>query len=185
MKAGKLFVLSGVGISLILAGCGKKITSEEARSIALKDAGLSEEEVTFTSETIDDDSFGFEFHTDTKSYDYEIDDDGTIAEKETKNYQAPSTPQGNSGNQTTGNGDQTQTGEQQTQTQGLTQDEALAKAVAHFGVDGNSITNVRIKQKYDDGRNVYDIDFYYNNKEYSFEIDINTSEIISTDIDNI
>lgn len=84
-----------------------------------------------------------------------------------------------------GNGDQTQTGEQQTQTQGLTQDEALAKAVAHFGVDGNSITNVRIKQEYDDGRNVYDIDFYYNNKEYSFEIDINTSEIISTDIDNI
>ena len=47
MKAMRLLMIGAIGCSFVLTGCGKKVTTEEARDIALKDAGLSEKEVRF------------------------------------------------------------------------------------------------------------------------------------------
>lgn len=160
---------------LLLGGCGKSITQKEAQDIALKDAGLKENEATFTSEKSDEDSYEFEFHTDEKTYKYEIDKDGSIAEKETNTYLKPNTTNQNTPSNTTG---ETPT------TPALTQEEALVKAYAHFNVSADTLSNVVVKQENDDGINVFDIEFDSGGKEYSCEINTATGEIVSSDIDH-
>lgn len=36
---------------------------------------------------------------------------------------------------------------------------------------------------YDDGIQKYDVEFYYNNMEYNYEIDANTGNIVSYELD--
>ena len=67
----------------------------------------------------------------------------------------------------------------------LTQEQALEKAIAHFKVDAAAITNLQIYQENDDGIQVYDIEFVYDGKEYSAEVDVTSGAITSSDIDTI
>lgn len=174
MKAMRLLMVGAIGCSFMLTGCGKKVTTEEARDIALKDAGLSVNEVSFTSEKIDDDSFEFSFHTDKKAYNYEISERGKIEEISTSNYTETQTNITNEGTQAPNK-----------QTTPLTQEQALEKVVAHFKIDGTAITNLEIYQENDDGAQVYDIEFLYNGKEYSAEVDIASGAVTSSDIDTM
>lgn len=153
---------------VLLTGCGKAITQTEARNLALKDAKLTEKEVTFTAEKQDDDSYEFTFHTEDTSYQYEIDKSGKISEKETSIYQ----------NKT----DSLQTNEKQSPT--LSKEEALAKAYEFFKVTSETATNIQVKQEIENGRAVYDIEFDSDLKEYSCEIDMQTGEVVSNDVDN-
>ena len=59
----------------------------------------------------------------------------------------------------------------------LTQEQALEKAIAHFKVDAAAITNLQIYQENDDGIQVYDIEFVYDGKEYSAEVDVTSGAI--------
>lgn len=63
--------------------------------------------------------------------------------------------------------------------------EAKAKEIAlsHAGVSASQATFVRSQFEYDDGRAVYDVDFWSGNKEYDYEIDAATGEILSYDFD--
>lgn len=178
MKAMRLLMIGAIGCSFVLTGCGKKVTTEEARDITLKDAGLSEKEVRFTSEKIDDDGFEFSFHTDKKAYIYEISERGKIEEISTSNY---TTPQ----NDKTNENQQTQAPSADKEAAMLTQEQALEKAIAHFKVDAAAITNLQIYQENDDGIQVYDIEFVYDGKEYSAEVDVTSGAITSSDIDTI
>lgn len=73
----KLLLLIGI---LVLTGCGQTqsqpqastITEADARQIALDKAGL--ENATFTKQEYDatESNFDFEFHTDTKEYECEV-----------------------------------------------------------------------------------------------------------------
>lgn len=45
------------------------------------------------------------------------------------------------------------------------------------------ITGIRVKKDHDDGRQVYDVEFYSDNKEYDYEIDASTGEILSSDFE--
>lgn len=84
-----MVLLTIICMSLVLGGCSKstpehsvdptenKITLEQAKEIAVKDAGLSEKEVEFLKieENIDDKiaKYDVEFYYENKEYDYEID----------------------------------------------------------------------------------------------------------------
>ena len=149
-----------------------------ARVFALKDAGLSEIEARFTSEKIVDDGFEFSFHTDKKAYIYEISERGKIEEISTSNY---TTPQ----NDKTNENQQTQAPSADKEAAMLTQEQALEKAIAHYKVDAAAITNLQIYQENDDGIQVYDIDFVFDGKEYSAEVDVTSGAITSSDIDTI
>lgn len=61
----------------------------------------------------------------------------------------------------------------------LTEAEARAKALAHAGVTESQATFTKTKLDYEDGRQVYDVEFYANSTEYDYEIDAQTGEVVS------
>ena len=65
----------------------------------------------------------------------------------------------------------------------LTAEDAAAKALEHAGLKAEDVTFVQKKLEWDDGRQVYDVEFYSGAKEYDYEIDAATGEIISFDHD--
>lgn len=75
-------------------------------------------------------------------------------------------------------------GNQQNPTTGITLEQAKQKALAHAGLNPNQVTFVKGKLEWDDGRQVYDVEFYTTNyKEYDYEIDAATGAILSYDFD--
>ena len=61
---------------------------------------------------------------------------------------------------------------------------AKAKALAHAGLNMGQATFLRAELEWDDGRQIYDVEFYTpDNKEYDYEIDALTGEIRSVDYD--
>ena len=44
-------------------------------------------------------------------------------------------------------------------------------ALTDAQVEAEAVTNIRIKFTVDDGRQVYDVEFYVTNQEYDYEID--------------
>ena len=65
----------------------------------------------------------------------------------------------------------------------ITESKAKEIALSDAGVAESDILNIRIEKDYDDGKSVYDIDFYIQNKEYDYEIDAVSGEILSRDYD--
>ena len=66
----------------------------------------------------------------------------------------------------------------------LTADQAKNKALAHAGLKANQVTFVKSKLDWDDGHQVYDVEFYTSDyKEYDYEIDASTGEVVSYDFD--
>lgn len=71
-----------------------------------------------------------------------------------------------------------------TQTSGITEQDALAAALEHAGIDESKLTSKRIKKDYEDGKEVYDVEFYADGKEYDYEISVADGSIVKSDIDN-
>ena len=66
----------------------------------------------------------------------------------------------------------------------LTLEEAKAKALAHAGLKADQVTFTEAKLDWDDGKQVYDIEFYTADfKEYDYEIDAKTGEVLEVDYD--
>ena len=66
----------------------------------------------------------------------------------------------------------------------ITEDRAREIALAHAGLTADQVSFVRAKLDWDDGRQVYDVEFYtVDYKEYDYEIDARTGEILSFDYD--
>lgn len=64
----------------------------------------------------------------------------------------------------------------------LTADDAKSCALAHAGLTSDQVTFKKTRQDYENGRQVYDVEFYTaDRKEYDYEIDAYTGEIISYD----
>lgn len=82
-------------------------------------------------------------------------------------------------------------GQQQTQTgttgqteEIITADQAKEKALAHAGLTNDQATFARCELDLEDGRQVYEVEFTtQDNKEYDYEIDPYTGEILRYDYD--
>lgn len=63
--------------------------------------------------------------------------------------------------------------------------EAKAKEVAlnHAGLTASQVTFLQLKLDWENGRQVYEVEFYSGNKEYDYEIDATTGSIVSYDFD--
>ena len=62
----------------------------------------------------------------------------------------------------------------------ITEDRAREIALAHAGLTADQVSFVRAKLDWDDGRQVYDVEFYTADyKEYDYEIDAASGEILS------
>ena len=66
----------------------------------------------------------------------------------------------------------------------ITVEDAKSKALSHAGLSSDQANFVKAKLDWDDGRQIYEIEFYTGDyKEYDYEIDARTGEIISYDFD--
>lgn len=69
------------------------------------------------------------------------------------------------------------------QSNGITEQEALGVALSHAGVKEDNVTSKRIEKDYEDGKEVYDIEFYAGNKEYDYEIGVVDGSVVKADVD--
>ena len=187
---------------------GSAISEDYAKLIAVNDAALTLDGVTFTkiSHEFDDgiDKYEIEFYANQTEYDYDIDaNTGNILSSSKEFNQAlPATQpvqQPDATNPTqTQPAQQQQTGQQQQQQQPaqpqqsgqqvqttITQEQALDIAIKAANVSANDISFSRCKLDFEDdyGKYVYDVEFHVGMTEYSYDIDPDTGNILSYDVD--
>ena len=68
-------------------------------------------------------------------------------------------------------------------TKQITAEQAKQIALAHAKVAQKDVIFVKVALEYDDGRQVYDVEFYSGNVEYDYEIDAASGSIVSSDFD--
>lgn len=172
--------------SITISGCGNQkitnniITLEEAKEIALRNANLNESEVTFINSRLETDNgikkYDIEFYHENKEYDYEINAlDGSIIEMDfdVENYNISQEQ-----NKTEDNNSNLNTNEVS-----ISEEKAKEIALDNANLTIDQVTFKKVEIDFDDGIKKYDIEFYYNNKEYSYEIDANTGSILAYEQD--
>lgn len=65
----------------------------------------------------------------------------------------------------------------------ITVDQATEIALQHANLAAEQVSFVRSEREFDNGIEKYDIEFYMDDKEYDYEIDAKTGEIMSYDYD--
>lgn len=201
-------------LTLALAGCGGTQTAgqaeyiglDAAKAVAVEDAGIQEASAEFSTAGLDKrngiDYYDVEFTAGGRAYEYNIDAvTGLIIERsvdgqdmdEPLSTPPASTPspspsptpsaapqntpaalQSQSPSSTPGGG----------QSAVITTEQAKAKALAHAGLSSSQVTFIKAKLDWDDGRRVYDVEFYTADyKEYDYEIDAATGAVVKYDYD--
>ena len=153
------------------------ISLDKAKEIALSHAGLSSDQVTFVQANKDFDDgiqkYDIEFYCNGKEYDYEI----NAANGEIIQYDYDMEYNYIPNNNTTNNQSNVNT------TANISAERAKEIALSHAGLASNQVTFKRTELDFDNGIQKYEVEFYYNNREYSYEIDSNTGNIISYEQD--
>ena len=204
MKRKAIPALCAAGLlALALTGCGggtaggqaEDIGIDAAKAVALESAGVVEDDAVFSTAGLDKrngmDYYAVDFTAGGRSYEYDIDavtgvvidsssgggtaetpaagdDDGTASAP------AAASPSPSAG-QTTGG---------QAAATAVTEEQAREAALSHAGLTADQVTFVRSELDRDDGRLMYDVEFYTSDyKEYDYEIDASTGEILSYDYD--
>lgn len=183
-------------LAALLAGCSQQTTTADpigidaAKTLALEDAGLSAEDVSFTTAGLDREGdleyYDVEFTAGGQEYEYEIDAlTGVIIERSGAAGQSSSAQ---TDDQAAADAQTNQTGTAQTGTtqSGTVIGEEAAKQAAldHAGLDASQVTFIKQKLDREDGRQVYEVEFYTQDyKEYDYEVDALTGEILSYDYD--
>jgi len=175
------------GSLMTFAANSSYIGLEKAKSIALKDAGVSG--VTFVKAKLDSDDgvrvYDIEFYKDNVEYDYEIDAaTGQILEKDLdiENYTIPQNKNNKINNlNDSNNSNNTNTSNKQNNAADIGVERAKSIALRDAGVSG--VTVVKAKLDYENGVRVYDVEFYKGNVEYDYEIDAATGKILEKDRD--
>ncbi len=157
------------------SGSTTDIGEAKARSVALSHAGISKSSTSYIYAKKDWDDgrsvYDVEFWADGKEYDYEIlASNGTILSYD---YDAEYQWSGSTGTGSTASASTTDIGE------------AKAKSVAlsHAGISESDTSYIYAKKDWDDGRWVYDVEFWADGKEYDYEILASNGTILSYDYD--
>lgn len=180
-----------IGSSITISGCStqkitnnnvvnNEITLEEAKEIALRNANLNESEVTFINSRLETDNgikkYDIEFYHENKEYDYEINAlDGSIIEMDfdVENYNISQEQNESENNNSSSNANEVS----------ISEEKAKEIALNNANLTNDQVTFKKVEIDFDDGIKKYDIEFYYNNKEYSYEIDANTGSILAYEQD--
>ena len=171
-------VISGVSFSMSQADASTSaalIGMGKGADIALSDAGLKENQVNdLTAKYRTENGLSFytvTFTSGSYTYEYRLNAvDGSILQAD-RNAVMQETETG------------TTTESQTTTTKKITKAKAKSIALKHAGVSASKATFVKAKLDYEDGRRVYEIEFYSGNTEYDYEILASNGKIISYDKD--
>ena len=145
------------------------IGEDEARTKALAHAGLSSSDVQFIKTELDIDDgkcyYDVEFYSGNTEYDYEIDAyDGTILkfDADVEDFTIPT---------------------DDSSTAYLGDAKAKVIALQHANLTEGDVTFTKVKLDRDDGRMIYDVEFYGSSGEYEYEIDAFSGAILEWDWD--
>ena len=162
----------------VTADSARDIGQEKALNAALTHAGLKQSEVELTKSRKDSEDgylvYEFDFLKDNVSFEYDVDGTtGGILEfsREVINKSEATSADGNSSQAGAG-----------TVSAGSSEyigaDKAKVIALENAGVKASAATFTAAKLDRDDGRYVYEIDFYTQEKEYDYEIDAASGKIL-------
>ena len=180
-------------LALALAGCAPQtaqaeyIGSDAATTIALEAAGVSESAAVFSTAGLDrqngTDYYAVDFTANGRTYAYDIDAvTGVIIDSsEGQSQPAQATDGGASADSANSSGTSSQsTGG----SAAITEDQAREIALADAGLTAEEVTFLKTKLDRDDGRLVYDVEFYTADyTEYDYEIDAADGTVLSSDFD--
>jgi uncharacterized membrane protein YkoI len=158
-----------------------EITADEAKAIALKHAKVAEADVTFARSnlTFDDGVYEYEveFYSGNTEYDYDIDAvTGKITSFDSDaDWYTPKTRTGSTTGTTAAN---------TTKSEQLTAAQAEAIALKHAGLKASDVRMGYTEYDFDDGRFIYEVDFYSGRTEYSYSIDAYSGDILEYERDN-
>ena len=149
------------------------ISLEKAKEIALSHAGLSSDQVTFVQANKDFDDgiekYDIEFNCNGKEYDYEINaSNGQIIKYDYDNEYNNTSTNNKTNNQSNIN-----------TTANISTEKAKEIALSHAGLSSNQVTFEKTELDFDNGIEKYEVEFYYNNREYSYDIDANNGNVLS------
>lgn len=146
------------------------IGAEKAKSIALKHSGVAASDTTFIYAKQDFENglrvYNVEFFSGNEEFDYEIDAaTGNIVsfDQDIEWYAA--------------SGYQVQAGTD------IGVEKAKSIALTHAGVAAADTVFINTELDYDDGRRVYEVEFFSGNTEYKYDIDAASGAILSFDFD--
>ena len=147
---------------------------DNAKAAALKDAGLSESDVTFKKTELDHSHgtqvYDIEFYTSDTKYDYEIDaSNGTVLEKNIEQFQSRTNPTDSTINNSSNDY--------------IGVDRAKEIALNHAQLSESDVQFAKAKLENDDGEVEYEIEFYSGRTEYDYTIDAVSGNIIEYDVD--
>lgn len=191
------WLLTGTALMLAaaLAGCGNtpaadqtaKISMEQAQTAALDAANIEAADADISSATLSEVAgvtcYKVEFTAGDHAYSYSINaENGEVLEMSSRDKNAA--PADSTQTDTTASGATTTPAQTAPNTNTSTGavDEAKAQeiAFAHAGVKAADATITKSKLDYDDGRQIYEIEWYANGAKYDYEIAVATGEVISS-----
>ena len=180
-------------LALALAGCAPQTAQAEyigidaAKTIALEAAGVSESAAVFSTAGLDrqngTDYYAVDFTANGRTYAYDIDAvTGVIIDSsEDQSQPAQATDGGASADGANSSGTSSQSTDGST---AITEDQAREIALADAGLTAEEVTFLKTKLDRDDGRLVYDVEFYTADyTEYDYEIDAADGTVLSSDFD--
>ena len=180
-------------LALALAGCAPQTAQAEyigidaAKTIALEAAGVSESAAVFSTAGLDrqngTDYYAVDFTANGRTYAYDIDAvTGVIIDSsEDQSQPAQATDGGASADGANSSGTSSQSTDGSA---AITEDQAREIALADAGLTAEEVTFLKTQLDRDDGRLVYDVEFYTADyTEYDYEIDAADGTILSSDFD--
>ena len=147
------------------------IDEEQAKAIALKDAGITETDVTFMQVKTDIENgvsvFDVEFIAGDTEYDYEIDTaTGEIRSKDRDIEASPAEPALPTGDE-------------------FSKEDALDIALEHAGLKESDVTVTELYRETDDGIDMYKVEFQSGGMEYDYEIRVSDGRILESESEPI
>ncbi len=165
-----------------------QITLDDAKQIALKDAGLTESDVTFKQAKSDFDDgisvYEIDFYSNNKEYEYKIDaETGKILDREIDFDDKPvsniTDKPGNSADTTSDSTSDTTA----TDVSYIGIEKAKSIALSHAGLSASDVVFTKTKLDQENLQMVYEIEFQKGTTEYEYEIHAETGKILKYDID--
>ncbi|WP_022766256.1 PepSY domain-containing protein [Butyrivibrio sp. XPD2006] len=198
-----MLAITAMPIASFAAG---NITLEQAKQIALTNAGLNANQVTFVKEGMEMDDgrtkYEVEFYAGNMEYDYDIDAlTGAIISFDQDcevNYMAtapaavpvtpkatapaavPVTPKAAAPQAAAPAAPQAPAAT----TGAVTKDQALQIALNHAGLTKNDIMFSNVRKDYDDGMEIWEVEFHQGFYEYNYDIAVANGQIVDFDIDD-
>ncbi|MBS4785893.1 MAG: PepSY domain-containing protein [Clostridiales bacterium] len=143
---------------------GEYIGAEKAKELALDHAGVDAGDAVFLKAELDLEDgtvrYEVEFVAGNTEYDYEIDAiTGKVLSWDFDTDHPLPSPS----------------------TAAVTEAAAREKALDHAGISASAATFTKTKLDYEDGRSLYEVEFFTDSADYEYEIDASTGEVLSAD----